>query len=516
MRKSGNTLIGCDDHIEALKHNERVYTPSYAITGLQSENEYIRVVDIQEYISNSKDDYLAHHKRNMPSNTRLLKEAVVVLESHHTLDDALKLAKQLENELGLKALHVALHRDEGKSKDKRNWHAHIIFGCYDISKHQTVKLGIKQMITLQDITARELGLERTEPFHGKKHVHHKVFRKSMERAEDMALQTEQRLLAQHEANTVQMEQEYAGQLETDKDELQMVLLTQSLQIQTQLQDVYVSKEAQLESDYQSKPPRKPTPEDVLEFLKQKRVKIKESGVATKEAYRKHDAIAEEVRKLKKGKDKLEKPDEKFWEVLSDDTKEYIQALEGLVTTYRKGYYALGRLIKESEGAVLDEVSAAYQEGLKAKEEAANIVQEAQKELSNLAVKSRQELQAANEKSEVEIELVKQEAKKQMLGIQQEAITYMSNADSVIEKVNHKNTELEQTIESVASENISIKSENEALKAQNSALKSENKELKDEIYSIAKDIANNISVSAIIEKCKKLKEAYLDIITPPIN
>jgi exonuclease VII small subunit/uncharacterized protein (UPF0335 family) len=215
------------------------------------------------------------------------------------------------------------------------------------------------------------------------------------------------------------------------------------------------------------------------------VKIKESGVATKEAYRKHDAIAEEVRKLKKGKDKLEKPNEKFWELLSDDTREYIQALEGLVSIYKKGYNDLGNLIEESEGAVLDEVSAVYQEGLKAKEDA-----------EALAIRAKQEIEA-----------VRQQADKEIAAVKKQATQYLEKAKSIVDTTNSKNDELTLALQTTTVENIALKSGNETLKADNSTLKTENKELSQEISSIGHDLANNVAVELIVSKYKRLKEAY---------
>ncbi len=214
-RKSGVTIQTCSNFVEALKHNRRVYTPSYAYSELSHENESIDIADIAQYVDDVKSAYIERTGKSMPSNTVYLREAVFVLDAHHTMDDMRKTTDEIALKLGLKALHISIHRDEGKSLEERNWHAHVIFGTIG-ADGKTVKLGKKELIKLQDIAASTLRMQRTEPFKGGKHLGHKEYRKAMAKAEQSEREAEKAW--QQKPPRKPTEEELLGVLKTFKED----------------------------------------------------------------------------------------------------------------------------------------------------------------------------------------------------------------------------------------------------------------------------------------------------------
>ena len=109
-------------HIEtskpsALIHNERVFSPDYLITNDKSVNDcksYTNI-HISELENRAKEDYQKHSKNNrkLPSNATLVKEAMINLEKHHTIQDLEKVKNTLEKEYGYKVTNISIHRDEG-------------------------------------------------------------------------------------------------------------------------------------------------------------------------------------------------------------------------------------------------------------------------------------------------------------------------------------------------------------------------------------------------------------------
>lgn len=160
-------------HIQAASshcyaHNDRTEKVTYLVDD-SSKNECNRsgkqaksllasfVKDAEKY---RKDNGL----RAIKSDTVKTVEAVVNLNAHHALADVEKLAKSIEQEFGFRAVQIAIHRDEGKSKQDKNYHAHIVM-CNLTSEGKTIlrAIGKDGLRKLQDITAQTLGMERGDP-----------------------------------------------------------------------------------------------------------------------------------------------------------------------------------------------------------------------------------------------------------------------------------------------------------------------------------------------------------------
>ena len=113
-------------------------------------------------------------------------EAVINLNSRHTMADVKKLTKKLEKITGYKAAQIAIHKDEGHVNDEgdfvRNIHAHVIFYARDVKTGlsiSTANYGRKDLMRqMQDAVADELGMERGRPVEetGRKHLSPRAYK----------------------------------------------------------------------------------------------------------------------------------------------------------------------------------------------------------------------------------------------------------------------------------------------------------------------------------------------------
>ncbi|MDP3266200.1 MAG: hypothetical protein Q8M39_05170 [Sulfuricurvum sp.] len=139
-------------------------------------------------------------------------EAVINLNKEHTIKDVERLVREIEKETGFTEVQIAIHRDEGRINEKTahpiyNLHAHVNFSTLDketgrqlyrrsisnserekirkengipdgekIPKHLTAVMDKAKLSKLQDITARELGMERGQKGSEKVRLGHKQYR----------------------------------------------------------------------------------------------------------------------------------------------------------------------------------------------------------------------------------------------------------------------------------------------------------------------------------------------------
>jgi hypothetical protein len=150
----------------ALLHNERVFDVDYAIDD-KARNDVYQYHQIQDLVLEAKADYSFHQKNNrsMNKSAKLIKEAIVNLNEHHTIDDVKELCKQIKKEFGYEPMHIAIHRDEGyidkNTKEKHyNYHAHIMLLNYSFDTHRTIRPTKTTLAKLQDLTASSLKMER--------------------------------------------------------------------------------------------------------------------------------------------------------------------------------------------------------------------------------------------------------------------------------------------------------------------------------------------------------------------
>ena len=141
-------------------HNERTTELDYTYSDLSPNNaswSETRIADRQQEI-----EILCKEKsgRKLQKNSTPIREAVVNLEKRHTMPDLKRLTKALEKEFGIQAFQIHIHRDEGKSRDELNYHAHILFDWQNKQTGKMLRLGKLDTVRMQTITADVLGMER--------------------------------------------------------------------------------------------------------------------------------------------------------------------------------------------------------------------------------------------------------------------------------------------------------------------------------------------------------------------
>lgn len=161
-------------------HNDRSDKVTYLIDS-SKENECstpapVAQKALAQMISEAEKYRKENGLRAMKSDTVKAVEAVVNLNATHKLADVERLAEKIEAEFGFRAVQIAVHRDEGKSSSEKNYHAHIVM-CNLTPEGKTIQrtLGRDGLKKLQDITARELGMERGKSSNAK-HIDHKIYR----------------------------------------------------------------------------------------------------------------------------------------------------------------------------------------------------------------------------------------------------------------------------------------------------------------------------------------------------
>ena len=144
------------------RHNERIGELDYVYSDLSHQNETWKVDEINTRYNAISALYKEKVGQKIQARATPIREAVVNISERHTMRDLRNLSKLLEEEHGIKAFQIHIHRDEGKSRDELNHHAHILFDWQDKETGKSFKLNRESMSNIQDLTAASLGMERGE------------------------------------------------------------------------------------------------------------------------------------------------------------------------------------------------------------------------------------------------------------------------------------------------------------------------------------------------------------------
>ena len=164
----------------SFAHNDRSDKVTYLVDS-SKENECsapapVAQKALEQMIKDAEQYRKDNGQRALRADTIKAVEAVVNLNASHNLADVQRLSDKIEAEFGFRTVQIAVHRDEGKDKQNKNYHAHIVM-C-NLSKEGTTiqrTLGRDGLKKLQDLTARELGMERGKSSDAK-HIDHKIYR----------------------------------------------------------------------------------------------------------------------------------------------------------------------------------------------------------------------------------------------------------------------------------------------------------------------------------------------------
>lgn len=228
MAKSSINFAKGSSH--SFQHNDRSeeIEPHYLLpVEHRLENECNRsAVEAQkmfdDLFENAKENYSKTYGQKFQGKKENANwEALINLNKEHTIKDVERLVREIEKETGFKAVQISIHRDEGHINEKTghpiyNLHAHVNFFTLDpetgrqqfrlsVSKSDRERIrkehGLKpdekiprelvavidknKLSKLQDITARELGMERGERGSTKVRLGHNQYRATEQEKEKL-------------------------------------------------------------------------------------------------------------------------------------------------------------------------------------------------------------------------------------------------------------------------------------------------------------------------------------------
>lgn len=141
-------------------HNERLVNLDYNFPDLVKNNQSWKIADIAEKEKQIEAYCKKVSGRKLQKNAEPIREAVLNLNPHHTLEDLQQLAQVLQEEKGIECFQIHIHRDEGKSQEEINHHAHMLFSWQDKKTGKTLKLNKTDLSQIQTIVAKTLSMER--------------------------------------------------------------------------------------------------------------------------------------------------------------------------------------------------------------------------------------------------------------------------------------------------------------------------------------------------------------------
>lgn len=170
--------------VTSEKHNKREVFLDYVREDLSNQNEGFEIRSISETLSEIESNYLKNVGQKMQAKSTPIREAVLLIEEKHGIDDLKKLSQELESRFGIRAIQGYIHRDEGHYDDLNQWkpnlHAHLVFDWTQPSG-KSIKLNKQDMSEMQSIVAKSLGMQRGESS-DKKHLNSLQFKNQKERA----------------------------------------------------------------------------------------------------------------------------------------------------------------------------------------------------------------------------------------------------------------------------------------------------------------------------------------------
>lgn len=143
-------------------HNFRQGPLDYVFEDLSGSNDSWSTSSIQDKQKMIEESCQILSGRKLQKNATPIREAVVNLQPHHDMSDLKRLASELENKFGIRCFQIHIHRDEGKSKEDINHHAHMVFDWQDKHKGSTLRLNKVAMSQIQTLVANTLDMERGE------------------------------------------------------------------------------------------------------------------------------------------------------------------------------------------------------------------------------------------------------------------------------------------------------------------------------------------------------------------
>lgn len=218
--------------IHCFKHNDR--SEKHKANTVFIEHSHLNACNrsaidskilFDQYYKESTSKVFGRTRKANKDNTLL--EAIVNLNSYHTLLDVEELSKEIEIRTGFTTLQVSIHMDEGVEKDQRlvrnNHHAHITFFTLDrmtgkqmFRREHLTKI---KLSNLQDVTAKILKMERGKIGSNALRFEHKDYKAIAKEREEHKLEKKeleeelsklrQSLMLQNQTQTIFEKDDYA-------------------------------------------------------------------------------------------------------------------------------------------------------------------------------------------------------------------------------------------------------------------------------------------------------------------
>jgi hypothetical protein len=155
-------------HVSAAKagseeHNLREKELEYIRKDLTHKNTKFYRESIAKTLAECKAIYLEKVGQKMQEKAAPIREAVLLVEPHHTIEDLQKMADNLDKKFGIHTIQGYIHQDEGHwhGKDwKPNLHAHLVFDWQNKETGRSIKLSKEDLSEMQTMVANDLGMER--------------------------------------------------------------------------------------------------------------------------------------------------------------------------------------------------------------------------------------------------------------------------------------------------------------------------------------------------------------------
>lgn len=158
-------------HFEPVKggseeHNKRLKFLDYVHPERTHLNEYWESDTQAHRLAIITQNFLDHHPRRKKLHAKAtpIREAVVNIEEHTTMEDLKKLAKRLHDRFGIEIFQIAIHKDEGyfnsPNGEKLNLHAHLVADWTNHALGESLKLSRQDMAEMQTINAECLNMQR--------------------------------------------------------------------------------------------------------------------------------------------------------------------------------------------------------------------------------------------------------------------------------------------------------------------------------------------------------------------
>lgn len=160
-----------------LQHNRRTQTaanvdPSRSHLNTSWEHDRIKnLASTRSLIRRAEKLYTEKTRQKCQAAFAPLKETCVVCKGSTTMEDAMKIARKVEEQTGVVCLGIWIHRDEGHARSRFspdepyqcNNHLHILWDCQDHETGKAIPIKRQHLRDMQDIAADALGMERGNP-----------------------------------------------------------------------------------------------------------------------------------------------------------------------------------------------------------------------------------------------------------------------------------------------------------------------------------------------------------------